>query len=606
MAARLVPALIAAALLAVGCNDDGPTVVVVRLDARPGLGPPYELDLTVRNGTDEVMREYLARPVTFPQTFSVTPHQRTGTLVAEAHAIADDGRTASGSGQADIRPSGRTDIEVVLEADDYVLNSRQPGAQFPTFGLAARQLGAAGDGSLVMTYEEECAAGSHCEIWARMFDLAGTPRPRGGSDDSDFTLDPTTPAATLTEPALAVSPSGAFLGSWRQTGTPGDVRGRLFHADGTPASSGDFSLLTSSAGDLPPGGPAVAAFPDGRFLVVWSQERNQVAGTREPLYVHGRIIRADGSPGPDFVINQPNPASPDPHANDDHVAPYGATSADGSFVVTWSRGSPSGAGDSCVNTFTTGPCEVRARFYDSNGTPSAEENVDDLAVAAIQPVAAAQPDGYLVVWADRLTAGYDDDDYGILARHYDHAGTPLWAATATLNTTTAGTQAEPAIAALSDGRLLVAWTDCSSRAEDSDDCGVRGRVLLPFGLPVGGELAINTTYAGKQDRPSVAALKNDPMQPIFFAIWADQSGAPPDSDGDTRGRLLYPILTRSDGVLGAACDGNHPCAGGFACVPRAGGGAFCHLTCTTPQAPCPVGGDCMAVAGQSVAACQYP
>src|SRR5207247_7687264 len=117
---------------------------------------------------------------------------------------------------------------------------------------------------------------------------------------------------------------------------------------------------------------------------------------------------------PEFQINQNNPPAGMLHANDDHVAPFIAVASDGAFVVTWTRGA-----ELCIDTTTPGPCEVRARWFDSAGNLGPEATIPALASrTSILPVAAATGGGFLFVWADKLSAGPDTDDYAIVARKF--------------------------------------------------------------------------------------------------------------------------------------------------------------------------------------------
>jgi hypothetical protein len=592
--------LLSLLLVFAACGGDSAkvTVVVVTLDAQPGVPPPSEVTVTVRNGSDMVARMFMAAPVTFPSTFSVTPHDRTGALTVDAEASAPDGRTAHGTGQVDIVPAGRADVHVVLVPDDYVLNSRRAGAQVTSFGLGARQLAAAGDGSFTVIYEDTCPQNLRCDIWSRLFDAGGAPRTnRVNQDATDFIVN-SSPMGTLTQPTIAQLNGGGFLGGWKLLDAPIDLRIRVFDRDANPIGAGEQSVLATTTFDREPGGVMAAALDHNRFLVVWQQERNLMPGVAEPLYIHARVVTADGMLLGEFQVNTNNPPAGNLHANDDHVAPFAAVAPDGSFVITWVRGSAT-----CIDTLTAGPCEVRARWFDSSGNLGPEASVAATpSNTQILPVAASTGDGFVFAWSDKLASGPDTDDYAVVARKFDRAGTPLWPNQEVLDTLTAGAQSAPALASGPGEQLLAVWTDCSMAGIDMDGCGIRGRALQPFGLPVGDDFQINTTTQGRQDNASVVSLAGA----TFFAAWTDSGMSPPDTDGSVRGRFITPAFDRTDGVVGAVCDVDHPCGNNLVCTPH-GAGNFCHVACAQVGQLCDSGGTCQASTGPTGGtSCQFP
>ena len=587
-------------LLVCACSGSGnnTTVVVVTLDTEPGVAAPSEVSVTVRNGSDMVARMFMAAPVTFPSTFSVTPHDRTGALTVEATASAPDGRTAHGVGQVDIVPLARADLRVTLSPDDYVLNSRRAGAQVTSFGLSGRQLAAASDGSFAFIYEDTCPQNMRCDIWSRLFDAGGAARTNASNQDATDFIVNSSATGLLSRPTLAAVAGGAIAGGWKLLDAPQDLRIRVFDHDGAGVGLGEQSVLQTTTFDREPDNIMVAALDRSRFLVVWQQERNLTPGVPEPLYIHARVVTTDGNLLGEFQVNTDNPPPGMVHATDDHVAPYAAVAPDGSFLVTWVRGSAS-----CIDVFTAGPCEVRARWFDAAGNLGPEVSVPAvLTPTSILPSAAWTGNGYLIVWTDKVTTGPDTDGFAILGRAFDGGGNPLWPRHAVLDTLTAGAQSEPAIASASDGSQFVVWTDCSNQGVDTDMCGIRGRALLPFGLPVGDDFQVNTTTPGAQNGPSVVSLAGT----TFFAAWTDSGMNPPDTDGAVRGRFVTPAFARNDGVVGASCDAGHPCAGNLVCTPR-GSGNFCHVACTQVGNACDTGGVCMASTGaQGGTSCQYP
>src|SRR5512143_3986766 len=73
------------------------------------------------------------------------------------------------------------------------------------------------------------------------------------------------------------------------------------------------------------------------------------------------------------------------------------------------------------------------------------------------------------------------------------------------NTTTERDQAYPQIAALKDGGYVVTW---QSDNQDGSVWGIYAQRYDASGAKVGGETLVNTTTAGTQVNPHVAALSD--------------------------------------------------------------------------------------------------
>jgi len=587
-------------LAAAACGSGSQTtVVVVKLAAPtdpPGVVVPAQsITVKVSNAGTTIMQMYMNGPISYPATFSVTPHDRTGALDIDAVAVGNESlaRTAHGVGSVPIRPLARADLTVTLLPDDYVLNSRHTGLQSPSYGwgLQGRQLGSASDGTLAFIYEDSCPQNSRCDIWGRLFDASGKPRPNQIiGDDSDFLINSSN-VGTNTHPTLGVAPSGGFAAAWKTLtmGMPSDLRARVFQSNAMPAGS-EFSLLASTMANREPDDPMVGARPDGSFVVVWTQEKFTMAGMPGPLYIHARLLHGDGSTLTDYIVNDPNPPAPNTHANDDHQTPFISIAPDGWSAIVWVRGA-SGCHDGLS---PSNGCEVRVRFYDSGGTPSpTEQSISSQPTGhAITPVVAPVPGGWLIVWNDILATGPDTDGPAIVARLFNRLGQAT-SSNFVVNTLTAGQQWEPAVATLADGSALIVWTDESMRGQDMLGEAVRGRVLRPFGLPLGDDFPVNTTSPANQYRPSVAATKSK----AFFSLFADESNLPPDTDGDVRGRFLLPDFGRKDGVVGALCGSGSPCGNGLLCATARDGQSYCHVACTQVAQDCLTGGKCTGSSG---------
>src|SRR3954451_12605410 len=82
-----------------------------------------------------------------------------------------------------------------------------------------------------------------------------------------------------------------------------------------------------------------------------------------------------------------------------------------------------------------------------------------------------------------------------------------------VNTTIAANQQEPAVAALSNGGYVVTWTSADGGGYYGSGVGLIDRGIYAQrydadGKAVGSQTRVNTTIAGNQQEPAVAALSN--------------------------------------------------------------------------------------------------
>jgi VCBS repeat-containing protein len=145
-------------------------------------------------------------------------------------------------------------------------------------------------------------------------------------------------------------------------------------------------------------------------------------------------------------------------------------------------------------------------------------------------VAAAPAGGFVVVWESEAAPSNSE----IFAQRYDASGTPQ-GGEFQVNSFTGGEQRYPAIAADPSGNFVVGW---QSDGQDGSDYGIFGQRFDVQGTALGGEFAANSFTPGGQRFPAVAA---DPSGNVFV-VW--------DSEGqDGSGRGIY--AQRFD-ALGAA------------------------------------------------------
>lgn len=109
-----------------------------------------------------------------------------------------------------------------------------------------------------------------------------------------------------------------------------------------------------------------------------------------------------------------------------------------------------------------------------------------------------------------------------------------------INTTTAGPELRPALAARPDGTLLVAFTDPTAIQDAGAQLAIRGRLydshlspLVPRGATGRGDFRISAGRSGRQDAPQLAAQPSG-----FVAVWAFASAASASTRLDVELRLF--------------------------------------------------------------------
>ena len=234
---------------------------------------------------------------------------------------------------------------------------------------------------------------------------------------------------------------GGFIATYTDEngGLGGNIRARLFNADGSPADILDIATTSSVEGR-----PDVTGLADGGFAVSWTQSTAGDHGTVMSVYnANGSLRHA-----PDAVNN--NPAS-----NTDYSSIAGL--AGGGFVVVWEEWTGVG-----------GDTEVRYRRFDANGLPldgtdSAGVLIDTIGSVNRDIQVAGLPDGGFAV-------AYVDNGWGngtdITARVFNADGTarggPIYANSAGNGGIANGDQVHPTLTVLPNGNFIVGWVNGAS------------------------------------------------------------------------------------------------------------------------------------------------
>jgi Ca2+-binding RTX toxin-like protein len=313
-----------------------------------------------------------------------------------------------------------------------------------------------------------------------------------------------------TDPGHTVLSDGRILVTWRsssETGLMLEVRGRYLAADGTPAGD-EFLINTTPTESV--NAPTVTALADGRAFVAWDSFIPSIG----EFEIRGRIINADGTGDPDFIVNSTT--------DNAQVTPSATTLADGRILVTWR----SNESDTVTDQY-----DIRGRLLNADGTPVASDFVVNTSLAGIQqdPDVLALADGRaLVTWSST------DPDLNLITvfgRFINSDGT-VSAPDFRILPPSTRFQNDTTITQLANGTILVTWV--TLEADTSSNDNVHGRILAADGTSIFSDFIINSNLEGSQYNPVATALSDGRV----LVVWESINFA--TSDNDLYGRILGP------------------------------------------------------------------
>jgi len=287
-------------------------------------------------------------------------------------------------------------------------------------------------------------------------------------------------------PAMALNPSNLIFIAWTdQRISDPNIYGRIYQNDGTPTGP-EFVICNVAEQQT---NPAVAAGPNGNFIVAWQDLRS---GHGPDIY--GKIYTPNGTQnGSEIAIST---------ISDSQTNPDIAVDSNNNFIVTWDNG---GSGN---------PTGIYARRYHEDGTPyGAEFTVRTGQGDKLYPtVAFNSSNNFTIAWGD-----YENPAADIYARRYDSAANPIGDYFTVVSEQ--NSQIHPQLAVNSKDTWILAWNDYRNASQHN-----YVKRFNPTWTPIGQE-ALVSSFNSAQYEP---AFSVDPNNDEFLIVWPDYRKGPPD------------------------------------------------------------------------------
>ena len=291
-------------------------------------------------------------------------------------------------------------------------------------------------------------------------------------------------------PQCGTLPNGKFVvafNSYANNG-PSNLYLQVFNSSGT--KYGGVIKPNTGGGQGHTIGPS--AFSDGSFVMTWQQEGFDSDKIGIGARIYSKSYNATTNA---FLVNTQETGN--------QFWPLHKVDGD-EWLAVWTNKSSQAKYDFFFRRFTKDG-------DDAAGAPERRANQDTAGNQESGEATNTSNGAVMVFESDTI----DGDQDGVALRYFAPDGAPS-TGDIQVNTTTAGSQTEPAVAYnQAEDRVMVVWTS-PGKVENLD---IVARIFSAEGLPVTNEIVVNTKTSGPQYEPSVGAAAGG-----FVVAWTDKLG----------------------------------------------------------------------------------
>jgi hypothetical protein len=420
---------------------------------------------------------------------------------------------------------GDADIwsQTVVECDLDGPNSLVNGRTPGRVDQRHSAIGATASGESVVVWEDSRTVATRSDIYGKRLAPDGTPL------GPSFRINTDTGAAEQNQPDIARHPDGEFIVVWtdRRDNNQGDIFMQRFNAAAQPV--GQNSMVNAAAPSAAHHSPAIAMRSDRAFAVAWVDAR---ASSNGEIFL--QWFAPDGNPtGANVRVDSDAKAAL-------HRDPALTFLESGELVVTWADA-------------RDGDLDIWAQRYNSAGNAvGVNFRVNDVLSTNMQvlPAIDAAPGGiFMIAWVDYRKSVLGD----IFAQRYDGSGTV--GASFQVNEVDNVANPEPAefpygpsvaavpttVSTMADNTFVVAWTDFRQGAPDPNIFAQR---YASDGATVGGNFRVDNAAAGTRQYFADAARDARSPNHLCFA-WTDERNLATEGESIWADIVEWPTATQS-------------------------------------------------------------
>lgn len=299
---------------------------------------------------------------------------------------------------------------------------------------------------------------------------------------ADFIVNDSSARVYRGNPDVSTDPDGNFVVVWEDARENAlDIYAQMFDNSGTPDGG---NIKVNCEGMLTNSTPSCEMSTNGDFVVVWSSLNGSIRD------IYGRLFSSVGLPlDTCFLIN-------DDLASVNHLSPVVSMDSTGRFVVAWQDGRD-GSDRIYLQRFTSDGSKVGGNFPAYTDDPDPLQYDPDLDVN--------QEGDFVVAWTEPY--GYSTMIY---AQRYDSSGSPI-DTNIMLADDVPGSPEEPKVKLTDDGYLAAVWTNNGDEGTD-----IYYRMFLE-GESKGASSHLNAQAdSALQDLPDIDLLDSH-----LYAVWRD-------------------------------------------------------------------------------------